>query len=257
MTEAPARCAPGMPCWTSLMVHDLTTTQSFYQALFGWDFTPGPQELGAYVRAVRGGHPVAGIGTLPPERQLPIAWTTYLASDDADDTAEQIRSCGGTVAVGPLDAEEAGRLVIAADPAGGVFGVWQARAHVGAVRTGAPGTPVWHELFTYETATVGKFYSCVFGLESDPTVTVDADQTSLSVRGRAVAGIQGVGGALPRDRGPHWMPYFAVPDTDAAARAVVELGGQVVQPPRDGAAGRCAVVADPEGAVFTVVRADG
>ncbi len=53
------------------------------------------------------------------------------------------------------------------------------------------------------------------------------------------------------------MTYFEVADADAAARLVVELGGRVVSPPRDGTAGRLAVVADPEGAVFTVVRSTG
>lgn len=107
MTEAAVRRTPGTPCWVSLIVHGLSTTQKFYAGLFGWEFGPGPQQLGPYVRALIDGKEVAGIGQLPPERHLPVAWTTYLATDDADVTAETIRSCGGTVAVGPLDAGEA------------------------------------------------------------------------------------------------------------------------------------------------------
>lgn len=108
MTEAAARRTPGAPCWVSLIVHGLTTTQDFYGRLFGWEFRPGPEELGPYVRALLRGKEVAGIGQLPPDRHLPIAWTTYLATTDADATAEAIRSCGGTVAVGPIDAGRAG-----------------------------------------------------------------------------------------------------------------------------------------------------
>lgn len=52
------------------------------------------------------------------------------------------------------------------------------------------------------------------------------------------------------------MTYFEVADVDAAARRVTELGGQVLQPPRQGETGRLATVADPEGAVFTVVRTE-
>ncbi|MFH8366568.1 VOC family protein [Streptomyces sp. NPDC018031] len=258
MTEAPARCAPGTPCWTSLMVHSLAATQDFYHALFGWDFTPGPQQLGAYVRGTLDGHAVAGIGELPAGRRLPVAWTTYMASDDADDTAKQIRDCGGTVAVGPLDAEKAGRMVIAADPAGATFGVWQARAHVGAERFGVPGTPAWHELVTYETARVGRFYEVVFGHRARPAEPAGgADRTTLYVGDRAVAAIQGVGTAALRDRGPRWMTYFEVADADTAARRVTELGGRVIRPPHEEPVGRCAQVADPEGAVFTVVRKSG
>ncbi|MFI8368088.1 VOC family protein [Streptomyces sp. NPDC085466] len=253
MTEA-ARRSPGTPCWVSLMVHGMDTTQEFYQALFGWEFVPGPQQLGPYARALLGGKEVAGIGQLPPDRHLEIAWTTYLATPDADETAEAVRCCGGTVAVGPLDAGEAGRMVICADPAGAVFGVWQAEAHHGTALAGPAGTPVWNELLTYETATVGKFYRTVFGYEVEPVVSADFDYATLHVDGRPVASLHGFGEELPRDRGPHWMTYFEVDDADAAAGLVTELGGRVLRPPRDGTAGRLALVADPEGAVFTLVR---
>ncbi|MER5737962.1 MULTISPECIES: VOC family protein [unclassified Streptomyces] len=256
MTEA-ARRSPGTPCWVSLMVHGIDATQEFYQALFGWQFVPGPQQLGPYVRALLGGREVAGIGQLPPDRHLSTAWTTYLATPDADETAESVRYCGGTVAVGPLDAGEAGRLVICADPTGAVFGVWEAEAHHGTALAGPAGTPVWNELLTYETATVGKFYRSVFGYEVEPVVSAHSDYATLLVDGRPVASLHGVGEALPRDRGPHWMTYFEVDDADAAARLVAELGGRVLRPPRDGTAGRLALVADPEGAVFTLVRSRG
>ncbi|GAA4897509.1 VOC family protein [Streptomyces coeruleoprunus] len=253
MTEATRR-KPGTPCWVSLMVHGLDATKEFYGELFGWDFQPGPQQLGPYVRALLDGKEVAGIGQLPADRDLPIAWTTYLASDDADETAESIHCSGGTVAVGPLDAADAGRLVICSDPSGAVFGVWQAAAHLGTAVAGTPGTPVWNELQTQETESVAKFYRTVFGYELDPLVSADLDFVTLTVDGRPVAALHGVGNALPRDRGAHWMTWFAVADPDAAVVRVKELGGQVLKPPHDDEGGRRATVADPEGAVFTIVR---
>ncbi|WP_328536240.1 VOC family protein [Streptomyces sp. NBC_00344] len=254
MTEAVSRHVPGTPCWVSLIVHGLSATQDFYGALFNWDFRPGPGELGPYVRALLDGKEVAGLGQMPPDQHLPIAWTTYLATDDADATAETIRHCGGTVGVGPLDAGEAGRLAIGSDPSGAVFGIWQAAAHAGAATAGAPGTPVWNELVTRETVSVGKFYQAVFNYGTEAVVSADFDYLTLSLNGRAVASLHGVGQALPRDRGPHWMTYFEVADTDEAARRVAELGGQVLQQPHEGETGRLATVADPEGAVFTIVR---
>jgi predicted enzyme related to lactoylglutathione lyase len=253
-TEAPTRRTPGTPCWVSLMVHSLAATQDFYGSLFGWTFSPGPQQLGPYVRAYLDDRVVAGLGELPPGRLLPVAWTTYLASDDADATAEQIRACGGTVGVGPLDAEEAGRLIIASDPTGAVFGVWQGREHAGAEAVGESGTPVWNELLTQDTSTVGKFYAAVFGYENEAAAPADLDYLTLHLEGRPVAAVHGVGNALPRDRGPHWMTYFEVADADAAVRRVVELGGHVLRPPWNTGMGRLATVADPEGALFTIVH---
>ncbi|MFF3766944.1 VOC family protein [Streptomyces sp. NPDC001922] len=252
MTEAETHHRPGTPCWVSLMVHSLTATQDFYSSLFGWTFSPGPPQLGPYAQALLGGRVVAGIGVLPPDRELPVAWTTYLATEDTHATAYRIRCCGGTVGVGPLDAGAAGRLVIAADPTGAVFGAWQSREHRGTEAAGDPGTPVRSELFTRESGTAAKFYAAVFGFEP---AADGPDRHALLLDGRPVAAVHGLGAALPRERGPYWMTSFAVADADAAARRVTELGGRVVRPPGDGAAGRSAEVADPEGAVFTVLAA--
>jgi len=247
------RHAPGTPCWVSLMVHGMAATQDFYGELFGWEFQPGPQQLGPYVRALLDGYEVAGIGQLPPDRHLPIAWTPYLASDDVDATAETVRHCGGTVGVGPLDAAEAGRMAIVSDPMGAVFGIWQAAAHLGTGLTGVPGTPAWNELLTYDSTSVAKFYQAVFGYEEEPVVSADFDYVTLNVENHPVAGIHGVGNALPRDRGPHWMTYFEVVDVDTATTHVTHLGGHILRPAANTALGRMATVADPEGAMFSVV----
>ncbi|AKL68279.1 VOC family protein [Streptomyces sp. Mg1] len=258
MTEASeaTRRPPGTPCWVSLMVHSLGSTEEFYTDLFGWEYEPGPEQLGPYVQAVLDGREVAGIGEMPPDRDLPVAWTTYLATDDADATAESIRSCGGTVAVGPLDAGIAGRVAICSDPLGAIFGIWQAQTHMGTRLHGLPGTPVWNELITQDTTTVGKFYEHVFGHEGQahPEASEEFDHVTLRLQGRPVAAVHGVGRSLPHDRGPHWMTYFEVADTDGAAAHVELLGGSVLQPPHDGPGGRLATVADPEGAVFTIIR---
>jgi hypothetical protein len=236
------------------MVHGLTATQDFYGSLFGWEFQPGPLQLDPYVRALLDGHEVAGIGQLPSDRHLPIAWTPYFASEDVDLSAETVRLCGGTVGVGPLDAAEAGRLAICSDPSGAVFGVWQAAAHLGTALTGVPGTPAWNELLTFDTASVTKFYETVFGHEEEAVVSTDFDYVTLHIEGRPVAGIHGVGNTLPRDRGPHWMTYFQVADTDDAVARLVDLGGHVLTAPRDSAHGRVATVADPEGARFSLIQ---
>ncbi|MFD7029990.1 VOC family protein [Streptomyces sp. NPDC059917] len=256
MTEAAGatRRTPGTPCWVSLMVHSLGTTEDFYADLFGWEYAPGPAQLGPYVRALLDGHEVAGMGEMPPDRQLPVAWTTYLATDDADATAEAIRACGGTVAVGPLDAGAAGRVAICSDPAGAIFGIWQAEGHMGAGTAGGPGTPMWNELITQETLTVGKFYETVFGHDGEAADEPDLDRLTLHLHGRPVASVHGVGRALPHERGAHWMTFFEVADPDAATARVVELGGRVLDAPHDAPLGRLALVADPEGAVFSLVR---
>ncbi len=258
MTEAATRQrrTTGAPAWASLMAQDLDASKEFYRELFGWEYRAGPQQLGPYVRAVVSGHEVAGLGRRASGRQLPIAWLPYMASDDADDTAAWIRESGGTVAVGPMDAEQAGRVVVAADPQGAVFGVWQdvQEPPLGTAPLGTHGAPVWFELITRETAAVEAFYCAVFGYESKNSGTPDFDHRTLCKGGVPVAGMHGLGDAFPAGRGPHWRTYFAVEDPDAVAARAAKLGGVVARPAQDSPYGRVAAIADPEGARISVIR---
>jgi predicted enzyme related to lactoylglutathione lyase len=58
-------------------------------------------------------------------------------------------------------------------------------------------------------------------------------------------------GPLP----PHWLVYFAVSDCDGQATLVQSLGGTVRVAPRGvPGVGRFAIVADPQGATFAIIR---
>lgn len=249
--------APGTPCWASAMVHDLAGSQEFYGGLFGWEFTAGPRQLGPYVRAVLDGREVAGLGETPVGRQFPVAWMPYLASDDADATADLIRVCGGTVAVGPIDAGPTGRLVVAADPGGASFGVWQGADHTGLVpsETGGPGTPTWFELVTHTTTGPGVFYPAVFGYGTTP-MPGEQDRLTLSLDDRPVASVHGTDGEQPSAHGPHWKTCFAVRDTESAVRRAAALGGRLIREPHRTPHGIRATVWDPEGAEFSVLQRD-
>lgn len=253
-TDVRARRRPGTPCWASLMAARAGQARDFYGALLGWEFVPGPPQLGSYVLAVRDGLRVAGIGEGAPEPHRPVSWTTMLAADDVDRAAELVRECGGTVGVGPLNVGGDGRLALAVDPSGAVFGIWQGGLFGGAEAAGVPGSVGWSELATRDAALVGKFYESVFGLGleragADP----GADRAVLTVGGHAVAGIRGLGRALPRDRGAHWTTSFTVADIDAVCRLAVRLGGAVLTPSHPGPYGPTATLADPEGASFCLL----
>jgi predicted enzyme related to lactoylglutathione lyase len=50
------------------------------------------------------------------------------------------------------------------------------------------------------------------------------------------------------------MPYSGVVDADAAASAVTRLGGRQLDPVVDSPFGRMTHVADPSGALFTIIQ---
>lgn len=271
MTEAATRCVPGTPCWVSLLAEDPAASQEFYHELFGWEYRPGPGPGGAepHARAVLGGHEVACIGRMPSGRRCQAAWLPYLAVDDTDAAADLVRMCGGTIGVGPLDMDGTMRVAIAADPAGASFGIRQTSTRPAARMSGGPGTVVWNELITHRTSAVEKFYRTVFGVETEPSAGAapgagegtegagEPDLLTVTAGGRVVGGIHGVGAAMPRDRGPHWLMYVEVEDVDAVASRAAGLGGRVLTPPQDSPHGRLARLADREGASFAVLRRDG
>lgn len=114
---------------------------------------------------------------------------------------------------------------------------------------------LWNELVTRETAGVLPFYRAAFGFEAEREAAAE-DAATLLLDGRPVASVLGVGQALGELGAAHWHTHFAVEDPDETVNRVIELGGRVQRPPRDGSHGRTATVADPWGAVFTVARPD-
>jgi predicted enzyme related to lactoylglutathione lyase len=59
---------------------------------------------------------------------------------------------------------------------------------------------------------------------------------------------------MPAGTPSHWLTYFAVDDTDSTVDALIRAGGSVLMPPFDMMAGRIAVVQDPQGGTFAVIR---
>ncbi|MFJ5121558.1 VOC family protein [Kitasatospora sp. NPDC088548] len=246
---------PGTPCWVDLMASDQQAALDFYRDLFGWQGHVGPPEFGGYSVCSLNGKPVAGImAAMAPEGEPlpPVAWTTYLATDDAEAASRAIADNGGTILYPVMDVGSVGRMLVAADPTGAVFGVWQKVDFAGAGIVNEPGALVWNELNTTDTEAAGRFYHQAVGLRPATIQGMDG-YFSLNVGDRTVGGMQKTAGYLAPGTPPHWMTYFSVDDTDSTVDALVKAGGSVIQPPFDMQSGRMAVVQDPQGAVFALI----
>lgn len=264
MTGTEPRHAQGTPCWASLAAPDLDAAENFYGPLLGWEFVPGLRGVGPYVRALADGRPVAGIGVLPYRSGLPVNWVTYFAVDSADEVAQRIRDHGGTVAVGPLDSEHAGRLAVASDPQGAAFGLWEARELAGWPLEQEAGVPAWSELVTADAVRAAGFYQGVFG---PATVAVDAaaagapalDADLPTGSGGQAGGSRPTGGDGQAGGGgqAHWRIHFTVADADGVAQRAQALGGRIELSARDTGHGRSALLRDPQGGPFAVVQPSG
>jgi len=234
-------------------VDDVPKAIAFYQALLGWDIQAGGPEVGGYAIAHRSDRIVAGLSPKFGPPDAPSAWTTYLAADDADAVAEKIKAAGGQVAQGPLDVMEEGRMAIAVDTTGTAFGLWQGGKTTGIGLANETGALTWNEHVSWDFDASKAFYRAVFGYEYQDVSGDDFRYAMLMVDGHEVGGIGQYMAGTPAGTPAAWSAYFAVDSTDAAVAAVVELGGSIVQPIRDSPYGRIGVVADNQGAVFSVI----
>jgi predicted enzyme related to lactoylglutathione lyase len=247
----------GTPCWVDLGVGDIGRARAFYGGLFGWDIPEGPPEAGGYSLCEVDGRPVAGIGPKIGPAEMPAAWTTYLASDDADETVSKIKAAGGQVVTEPMDVMDVGRMAVAADPGGAVFGVWQARAHTGAQLANEPGSLAWNENMSRDFDANKAFYRAVFGYDYGDLSSDGFKYATAELDGRPVGGIGELDPNLPPEVPANWAAYFGVADVDAAVARAAELGGSVVRPAWNTPYGRMAVLADDQAAVFAIVSSSG
>jgi uncharacterized protein len=249
--------APGTINWVDFVSSDLDAASGFYTGLFGWETedTPMPGGDGIYRFFRLGGRDAAAGGSLPEEMRaqgIPSHWNVWVATDSAARTVEQAAAAGGQVLMPATALGPSGTLAMVADPGGAAVGVWQAGDHIGAGVVHEPGAMTWHEVNTRAFEECRRFYGQVFGWDAEPLEAPGINYVTWKLGDRTV------GGMLEMNEqwegiAPHWMPYFAVRDTDEAAKRATELGGSVGAPPFDTAYGRIAVLADPAGGHFSVV----
>lgn len=115
------------------------------------------------------------------------------------------------------------------------------------------GVPCWVDTNQPDPTDAARFYSGLFGWETEDTMPPDAGSHYFTARlqGRDAAAISSVPPGAPPQAA--WNTYIRVDSADDTAALVRDAGGQVLAEPFDVFdAGRMATFADPEGAVFCV-----
>jgi predicted enzyme related to lactoylglutathione lyase len=249
---------PGTPCWVDLGTPDIEAAAAFYGGLFGWSVPEGEnaEQTGGYRQAMLRDKPVAGLMPLMQEGQPP-AWSTYVSVEDADATAAKVREAGGMVMAEPMDVMDLGRMAIFVDTTGAVFGIWQPGTFVGAQVVSETGAVVWNELNTRDTEAAKAFYSSVFGWSFEEREFETGMYSSITTGDETVGGMIDISGRVPDEVPAHWLVYFSVEDADATIEQAKGSGGDVVFGPQNiGEVGRIAVLKDPSGAVFALIKPD-
>jgi predicted enzyme related to lactoylglutathione lyase len=196
----------------------------------------GGQSHGAFAQAMEGA---------PPPH-----WLSHIRVEKLEDAIEKATRAGGKLAAGPFEMGEVGRIAIIADPQGAYISAYEP----GGESPAPEGVFVWDELGTTDADGAQRFYEDVFGWT---TQDMGPDYGGYRVFHRGETGIAGVMTVPDASIPPHWQPYVAVEDPDAIAGKAAELGGSALMEPTDvPKVGRLAVLRDPQGAVFGIIRPD-
>ena len=122
--------------------------------------------------------------------------------------------------------------------------------------TNPHGTPIWYELMTSDPDAAQAFYTHVIGWSAGRFP--GAPDGAADYRIFSAPDGEGVGGMMKPPEGgppPGWFGYIGVDDVDASVASIQNAGGSVHMPPTDiDGVGRLAMVADPQGVVFYVMK---
>jgi predicted enzyme related to lactoylglutathione lyase len=178
----------------------------------------------------------------------------YIGTSDAAALAAQVVSAGGTVVMPAFEVAGQGSMAVFQDPTGAFISAWQP-ATMGGFQTDAPNSFGWAELNSRGIDTVIPFYDRVFGwTHKSQDMGAGGLYTEFQLAGESIAGGVEMNPMVPAEVPSYWMVYFTVADVDGAFKTAIEAGGHEMLPPRDFPGGRFAILGDPQGAFFGVIK---
>jgi len=254
-TQTQLEHAPGTFCWIELATTDGPGAKKFYAELFGWEAQDSPvgPDMVYTMLSLNGKHVGALFQKGESMKQVPTHWASYIRVTSADETAAKAKALGGTVMGEPFDVMDVGRMAVITDPTGANFCLWQPRKHQGVGIKGETNSLCWNELLTNDTAKAIDFYTKLFGWKTK-TDTGATPYTEIINGEEHIGGIMQIQpqmGPIP----PNWGIYIAVDDCDGIAQKATSLGGRQYVPPTDiPNVGRFAVLSDPQGAAFSIIK---
>jgi predicted enzyme related to lactoylglutathione lyase len=181
---------------------------------------------------------------------VPPVWSVSFHAPDVDAACARVTELGGHVGAPPMDIPGTGRMAIVADPQGAGFVLWEPNPFAGAAIVNEPGAWAWNDLQCNDPVAAAPFYEALFGWSVSEVPGSDGVYHGVVNAGRRIGGIMRAPAPVER---PFWMTYVGAADVDATIAAVQAAGGRQVTGPIAVPAGRFAVVADPQDAVFALV----
>jgi hypothetical protein len=248
---------PSQFFWYDLVTSDVAAARKFYCEVVGWSYDDVSQADNNYGVFKVGDVGVAGLMPFPEEMKAggPAVWNGYIAVEDVDAVAAQIRSEGGAVYRGPTEVPGVIKFAVVADPQGAVFIIAKGLNAQPApeLPMGTPGTIGWRELFVTDWESDFDFYAKLFGWTKDHAHDMGKDGVYqlFAAGGHPIGGMMNRPAMMPMS---WWNYYINVDSIDAAKARVEKAGGTVRMGPMEVPGGQWVLQgADPQGAHFALV----
>lgn len=246
---------PHRPSWIDNSSKDPAVNHAFYGTLFGWEMdTSDDPQYGGYTTATLDGKAVAGFGGQMDPNMPPSLWNLYVSTPDAAATVAAATAAGGAIVVPPFPIGTMGTMAFIQDPSNAVIGVWQA-AEMSGFETSGVGAYGWGELNARGVDAAIPFYDGVFGWTHRTS-----DMGNGTIYSEFLDGEESLLGALemppqlPDYVPSHWLVYFGVDDVTATHDAAVAAGATSNMPATDFPGGTFAILSDPQGGVFGLLK---
>jgi predicted enzyme related to lactoylglutathione lyase len=256
--------ARGRFVWFDLMAPDVEAAKAFYPADTGWGTQLWEAPGMSYTMWTAGERPMAGIMVMPAEAAAAGAhphWLAYVSVPDTDATVARAQELGAKVMVPPTDIPTVGRFAVITDPQGATIAPFTPAPGSMGPPEGPPavGDFSWHELATSDHEAAFAFYSELFGWEKVSEFDMGPELGIYQLYGRGGTPLGGMMTKSAQMPGPPaWLHYARVADVNAAAEAVREHGGQILNGPMEVPGGDWIVmVLDNQGTPFAVHQVKG
>jgi predicted enzyme related to lactoylglutathione lyase len=171
-------------------------------------------------------------------------------------TAKKAEAAGAKIIAPVMEVGDQGHMAIIQDPSGAFIGLWQATNMHGVQSTGS-NSMGWAELNARGFDKAEPFYKNLFGWGEKKTPASaenPTEYTEFQAGGQSIAGGMEMNSMVPAQVPSYWMVYFNVDNVDKAFDKVIAEGGKEMLSPQDMPGGRFAIVSDPQGAAFGLLK---
>ena len=252
--------ATGKFVWYELMTDDPKRATGFYSTIFGWKLENMEGMEMPYTVVSSKKSQIGGIMGRPKglPKDVPPHWMPYVLVSKLETAAEQVKSLGGKIVMGPKDVQDMGRFSIMMDPQGAHLALWEQINGASMPPDTQPGIGdvAWNELLTTDYKAALKFYSALFGWKADKAHDMGADVGMYQTFASEGTPIGGMFNITPDMQAPpNWGIYISVPDINKTVDAVKTNGGKLIHGPMEVPGGSMiATFEDPTGAMFSAIQ---